>query len=826
MQVRAAFISSGILAAILVATASSSLAQPQQFPDQPAYQPADQAVDPPGRVARISVLRGDVSLQAAGIEQFSQAETNYPLTNGDRVYTDLGSLAELQTAGLSVRLGNAADLTISALTDQIAQFGLAQGSIRVRTRDLNAPDGTQGSVEIDTPNGTVYVVSPGDIRVDFYPQNDTTVVTVNSGQARVQGQNLDQTLSPNESIRMVGNPPSAQYLRLLPPDPLDQFDQERDQQFQRNYASQEEYVGPEMIGAEELAQYGDWSANPDYGNVWFPRGVDIAWTPYHNGHWAYIQPWGWTWVEAEPWGFAPFHYGRWANFGGRWGWVPGPPTRVFGRPVRPVYSPALVAFVGGPGFSLSIGGGGLGVTAWFPLGPREPYRPWYRASPTYVNRVNVTNIYNRNVTEVRNNYNNRTVNVYERNDRDQNFQNRSVGTTAVSQRDFAAGRKVDEGQRLRMDDRMRQQVNQAPVAVRPVEAPSPGIRAPQAPARALPPNTARPQWDARGGDGRNQQRPQGNQGGYNQPGNTQPANGQGSFDRGRQGQPNGNPGQPNINPGQPNGNPNQPARPADITRPTDPARVITPQPANPQRPVNQPENNQPRNGQPAVTPAPTQPQPPNTAPTRNQPINPQPTQPQPTVPQPQPQRPAQLQPVQQQPAQQIQQEQQLQQEQQRQQQQRQQDQLRQQRPPQQQPQQPTTQPDPQQLQRQQEQQRQQQLQDQQRQQQQQQIQQRQQEQQRQQPATQPDQQQQQRQQQLQDQQRLQQQQLQQQQLQQRQQEQQRQQDQQRQQQQRERDQQQTRPQQQPQPQPQPQPARPPQPQPPAKTPPKPVTPPA
>ena len=110
----------------------------------------------------------------------------------------------------------------------------------------------------------------------------------------------------------------------------------------------------------DLAQYGDWTPDPEYGDVWYPRAVAVGWVPYQNGHWAWVAPWGWTWVEYEPWGFAPFHYGRWAFFGTRWGWIPGPPPVIVGRPVPPVYSPALVAFVGGPGFSLSVGVGGGG----------------------------------------------------------------------------------------------------------------------------------------------------------------------------------------------------------------------------------------------------------------------------------------------------------------------------------------------------------------------------------------------------------------------------------------------------------------------------------
>src|SRR2546429_1728856 len=35
-------------------------------------------------------------------------------------------------------------------------------------------------------------------------------------------------------------------------------------------------------------------------------------SPYSNGYWNWVAPWGWTWIDYAPWGFAPFHYGRWA----------------------------------------------------------------------------------------------------------------------------------------------------------------------------------------------------------------------------------------------------------------------------------------------------------------------------------------------------------------------------------------------------------------------------------------------------------------------------------------------------------------------------------
>jgi len=90
---------------------SACLAQGYTDPNQP--------VDPPGRVARISVLQGEVSLEPAGANGFSQAELNYPMTIGDRVYADLQALSELETAGLVVRMSNGADVTLTNLTDAV-----------------------------------------------------------------------------------------------------------------------------------------------------------------------------------------------------------------------------------------------------------------------------------------------------------------------------------------------------------------------------------------------------------------------------------------------------------------------------------------------------------------------------------------------------------------------------------------------------------------------------------------------------------------------------------------------------------------------------------
>ena len=74
---------------------------------------------------------------------------------------------------------------------------------------------------------------------------------------------------------------------------------------------------------DQLSDYGDWVEVGDYGYGWQPRDVDAEWRPYSDGRWAYTDA-GWTWVTDEPYGWAVYHYGRWARLDGRgWVWIPG-----------------------------------------------------------------------------------------------------------------------------------------------------------------------------------------------------------------------------------------------------------------------------------------------------------------------------------------------------------------------------------------------------------------------------------------------------------------------------------------------------------------------
>ena len=375
--------------------------------------------DPPGRVARLSYVYGSVSFQPAGENDWAPADFNRPLTTGDHVFVDFAGTGELQAGSAVLRLGSQTALEILNLDDSNAQLRLTEGTLVVRVRYL----GDQDSFEVDTPNLAFSLLRPGEYRIDVKPDSATTIVTVRAGEGELTGPNQAFTVHPGEQTQVAGeDQPTYRTLGAPARDTLDNFCLQRDQRDDASPSAR--YVSRELVGYQDLDRYGAWRDTPDYGAVWVPNGTPDGWAPYHYGHWLWVDPWGWTWVDDAPWGFAPFHYGRWAYVGNYWAWVPGPVAQ------RPVYAPALVAWVGGG----SIGGG----VAWFALGPREVYVPTYHTSSVYVNRVNVTNtviVNNINITNIN------TANI--------NYRNRTApGAVMAVQREAFAGARPVQSARI------------------------------------------------------------------------------------------------------------------------------------------------------------------------------------------------------------------------------------------------------------------------------------------------------------------------------------------------------------------------------------------
>jgi hypothetical protein len=432
--------------------------------------------DPPGRVARLNYLHGSVSFQPAGEDEWVSAVHNRPMTTGDKLWVDKDARAELHIGSAAIRLGETTGFSFLNLTDRTVQIRLTGGTLAIHVRRLDEAE----TFEVDTPNLAFSILRSGTYRISTNEDGNSTVISVRGGEGEVTGRDRAFTVHSGQMAIFNGtNTLESAIQGLRKEDEFDEWCRGRDRREER--AESARYVSRDVIGYEDLDEYGSWRETPGYGVVWVPSAVVVGWSPYHYGHWAWVSPWGWTWVDDAPWGFAPFHYGRWVFVGGYWGWVPGPVA------VRAVYAPALVAFVGGRHFSLAIGfGGGVGV-GWFPLGPREVYVPSYRVSQTYVQNVNTSNttVNNTYVTNVYNNQTNiRNTNINNTDVRVSNIQyvNQSVpgAVTAVPQSAFTGAQSVSAAA-VHIDAKQiaREQVNNtAPVV--PIRASVMGTHVPAA----------------------------------------------------------------------------------------------------------------------------------------------------------------------------------------------------------------------------------------------------------------------------------------------------------------------------------------------------------
>ena len=318
-------------------------------------------------------------MQPTESDAWVEARINHPLTSGDQLWTETYSRSELQIGNASLQIDASTQLRLLELSDEVLQIEVTQGVVNLHVRRLERG----ATVEVDTPNAAVSALEPGTYRIEVAAEQDRTLVQVREGSAEAAGERQSFNLREGEQLTVQGTSRlSAAYDDVPRMDEFDRWADDRNQRAER--AATARYVSSDVIGYEDLDDYGNWRWNQSYGYVWQPSRIASDWAPYRYGQWTWVSPWGWTWIDAAPWGFAPFHYGRWAQISNRWCWVPGP------RTARAIYAPALVAWVGTPGLNVAVNFGNQPV-GWIPLGPREVYRPYYRGSDRYVFNINVNN---------------------------------------------------------------------------------------------------------------------------------------------------------------------------------------------------------------------------------------------------------------------------------------------------------------------------------------------------------------------------------------------------------------------------------------------------
>ena len=384
-----------VLPAIMLAFAMPAFAQSDEA--APQLQP-DIAEQEGAVYGRLRFAAGSVTLRRDN-QVTTDLVVNDPLTPGDVFATQGDGRAEIQLAdGSSVKLDYDTSLVLQSLSDSSNQIEnttilqLGFGSAIIRADNM---DSKEKRFQIDTDGASVFLLSDGLFRIDVR-QDGTTTVTSRRGVAEVMSQETSSLVRSGErlSVRPDQIPGDARVFNTRLSDDFDAWASERDDSFVRQVRYDEEAPAglPEPVEpySTELSYYGRWYNNPSYGWVWRPADLGYDWQPYMNGRWVSCRT-GLVWVSYEPWGWAPFHYGRWEFLlGNGWVWIPGH-----------VYSGAYVAWSVSPGYF-----------GWCPLGYYDApvsfsvnfgyhRNPWMyvHAQNIYTRRVNTVII--RDVTVVR-----------------------------------------------------------------------------------------------------------------------------------------------------------------------------------------------------------------------------------------------------------------------------------------------------------------------------------------------------------------------------------------------------------------------------------------
>jgi len=339
--------------------------------------PARSEEAPPSLVGRIGAASGSASLRPAGGE-WNAATVNDPLIAGMAVRTADRARAAIGIGAFKGMLAGGSEAEIARLDDSVVQIALKQGRIGIHLARLDPG----AVVEIDLPQGAVWLLAPGDYDIGAGGDQVPSWAAVFAGQARFAGGGTDRTLAPGSALVMnskgtvtAANANADDFVASWRP-PTDAAEHAALQ-----------HVSAGMTGWDALDAAGTWEMSEGLGVVWVPKSVPDDWAPYRYGHWRWATPWGWNWVDDMPWGFAPSHYGRWTRIAHdgdaeRWAWVPGAEI------AHPIYLPAAVNFIGSAGIGLSAPDPIGSVVAWFPLAPGEVYWPGYTGDLALIRKIN------------------------------------------------------------------------------------------------------------------------------------------------------------------------------------------------------------------------------------------------------------------------------------------------------------------------------------------------------------------------------------------------------------------------------------------------------
>jgi hypothetical protein len=271
---------------------------------------------------RLSHVTGNVYLQRASDLGYEEATVNMPISEGDRLGTTDGRAEVFLGKGNYLRLDEDTKIDFISLPkkdNNLIRVRVWAGNVYLRVRNLVE----EKTIELHTPDVSVYVLDQGLYRVDVRQDRETEIF-VFEGMVEAAGETGSVLVKDEQRLEVshasFTSNPSRFYAAAE--DSFDRWSEDRDRKTQRQLAKA--YLPEELEDFEnELAEHGYWAYVPLHGYVWVPYHTDLNWRPYYYGRWTWLSLCGWTWLPYEPWGWCTYHFGRWHwNMGLGWYWIP------------------------------------------------------------------------------------------------------------------------------------------------------------------------------------------------------------------------------------------------------------------------------------------------------------------------------------------------------------------------------------------------------------------------------------------------------------------------------------------------------------------------
>lgn len=270
--------------------------------------------------ARLSRVMDETYVLAQGDVEWSYAEPNLTLEKGDLLQTNETGMAEIQFGSAVIfRVGESSRVAVIE-TDGEKVIGMESGRAYIRAaRDISRHE----YFTLTFPSGQLLASEKTLARIDIL-ENGNAELRVIRGEIELEPMSeAAGTVEAGERV-LISPDGMTEYgpLEVASMDEFDKWNEERDIALSKY--RRPEYIDEDIVGAEDLDDYGEWVYVKRYRTyAWHPHVVEV-WRPYYHGRWYYSGCHGWIWISEEPWGYATHHYGSWdydPHYG--WIWMPG-----------------------------------------------------------------------------------------------------------------------------------------------------------------------------------------------------------------------------------------------------------------------------------------------------------------------------------------------------------------------------------------------------------------------------------------------------------------------------------------------------------------------